>query len=102
MRSERDIGHIGTPLPGNLHQHGGVADIGVGHRHTEPDVAAAPPPAGAHQDELTLGQDLVQRADGAPDPQHGVAGRQLFVIARIDEHHILDVGALRHLDIAVG
>ena len=62
----REVGHVVALLAGDLDEHGGVVDVRVGDGHAEPDVAAAAPAARAHQDELALGQEVVQPAHRAP------------------------------------
>ena len=99
---EGDVGQVGALLAGDLDQHRGAADVGIGHGDAEPDVAAAAPAAGPHEDEALRGQRLVDRADGPRDAQHGLPGLEALVVARVDEDHILEVADLPHLDVAVG
>ena len=51
---------VQMPSPGDLDQERRVVDLGVGDRDAELDVSAASPAPGPHQDELPLGEDLVQ------------------------------------------
>ena len=79
-----------------------MADIGVGHRHTESDVTAASPPPRAHEQEAALRQRFVDRADGAGNAQHLLPRLEFLVVARVDQDHIFDVVRLAHLDVPVG
>ena len=67
MGPEGEVRDVVSLSSRHLDQDRRVVDVGVGHRDPELDVAAAPPPAGADQDELVPGKDLVQPADSPPD-----------------------------------
>ncbi len=100
---KRDVGQVGALLAGDLDQHRGVADVGVGHRHAEPDVAAAAPAAGTHQDEAALRAGIrLSRPTALGHPSHRLRAGQRLVVAGVDQHHVLEVAGLAHLDVAVG
>ena len=97
--AERQVGDVVALLRGDLHQHGGVADVRVGDADAQLDVAAAAPAPGAHQDELALREELVQPADGAPDVLHLVEALEPVVLLGIHVDDVRDVGdaAVRHV-----
>ena len=79
VRAERQVWNVVPFLPRHLDQHGGVVDVGIRDGHTQLDVATAAPASGTDEDELALGQQLVQPADGAAD----VAHRDMQMIAAL-------------------
>ena len=71
-------------MPGDLDQHGRIADIRIGGLDAEPDVAPAAPPPGPHEDERAAGQPGVQAAHGIADGDHVGQGRDPGVFLRVD------------------
>ena len=100
--AERELGNVVALLAGDLHEHGRVADVGVGHVDAELDVAAAAPAAGPHQDELPLGQQLVQLCPPpCPTLRRSRRSSSSRVAVRVDVDDVGDVGDAAVRDAAV-
>ena len=102
MSAEGEFRHVIAFTTGNLDQHGGIVEIGIGHRHAQFDIAAAAPAARPHEDELTFGQNLVQMAHRPADGHHLVGVRHFTVAVGIDINDVGDIGDAAVGDVAIG
>src|SRR3990170_1072364 len=102
MRPEGGFRTVAIVFTGNLDQHAGVVDVGVGGIDAQLDVAAAAPAAGAHQDKAAPWQDLIQSANGTPDRHEFLVMFQFGVLLRINVHNVGSVRETAIWDVTIG